>query len=343
MAKEILAKVACTMLKWGCEVDRTTLEVLKSYVADNMDQFSPEDLEKTNLLGKFQRHKEKDGEGTGSDAEAGVGAGAGAGAGVGANTGTGAGANDGTNPNPNTGTGVGMNSSAGAGTNSGAGDGANGGAGNGTGNGKNGGNGANTGAGEGNGADDETEELSEQIESMNMSGYESVEVREFGISVEGKLTANDLAKALHGYFYRPLHKSVTEEKALVGLIVGYRNINMEQLDRAFTDMKSAYMHRPSSVKREFIVINNLELEKERIQESEKKLPYLAISTQYFPNTKPKMHGVEGIFLTMAALRLAIDWKSIREMQEGRKWKKARYNELFEFQCRGQLEELPVLT
>lgn len=53
--------------------------------------------------------------------------------------------------------------------------------------------------------------------------------------------------------------------------------------------------------------------------------------------------LEGIFLTMAALRLAIDWKSIGETQEARKWKKARYDELFQFQCRGQLEMLPVLT
>ena len=48
-------------------------------------------------------------------------------------------------------------------------------------------------------------------------------------SVEGKLSANDLAKALHGYFYKPLHKSVSEEQALARLIVGYRMVNMEQL------------------------------------------------------------------------------------------------------------------
>lgn len=103
-------------------------------------------------------------------------------------------------------------------------------------------------------------------------------------SAEGKLSANGLAEALHGYFYRPLHKSVAEEEAFARLIVGYRNVNMEQLvrdmsdevlythrvkDRAFADVKSAYTHGPSSVKREFMVINNLELEKERIQESEK--------------------------------------------------------------------------
>ena len=48
-------------------------------------------------------------------------------------------------------------------------------------------------------------------------------------SVEGKLTANDLAKTLHGYFHRPLPQSVSEEQALARLIVGYKSVNMGEL------------------------------------------------------------------------------------------------------------------
>ncbi|KAJ8694440.1 hypothetical protein PTI98_009364 [Pleurotus ostreatus] len=345
MAKGMLAKIACARLKWGAEVDKSTLRVMEAYVADNLGEFSEEDIEITNLSAASRGQKER-GSGGG-----GVGSGAGASAGADADAGAGDGATDGDVDGAGDGDGDGTGDGDGAGGGGGDGDVAGAGA----------GGGGGDGTGDGDGADDETgerivkkprkskvatmqllpEELSEQIKSMNMLGYESVEDRFRCVwvhvsSVEGKLSANDLAKALHGYFYKPLHKSVSEEQALARLIVGYRMVNMEQLDRAFADVKSSYTYGPSWVKSEFMVINNLELEKERIQESEKLLIECGMK-------QGSVDLLEGIFLTMAALRLAIDWKSIGETPEGRKWKRATNDALFQFQCHGQLDEFQVLT
>ena len=155
---------------------------MRSYVAENLDEFSEDDIEIANLSGASRRQEERGAGGSGSRTGAGVGGGGG-----GANASAAANTNDGANANANAG--------AGAGTNGGAGDGA--GAGQGaddeTGNGDD--------AGAGNGADDEpderirkkprkskvatiqllSDELSDEIESMNMSGYESVEVRALGM------------------------------------------------------------------------------------------------------------------------------------------------------------------
>ncbi|KAF4568676.1 hypothetical protein EYR36_010689 [Pleurotus pulmonarius] len=332
MAREMLAKVACVRLRWGGEVDKSTLKVMRSYVAENLDEFSEDDIEIANLSGAIRRQEERGAGGSGSRTSAGVGGGGG-----GANASAAANTNDGADANANAGNGAGAGQ--GADDETGNGD----------------------GAGAGQGADDETgerirkkprkskvatirllsEELSEQIEGMNLSGYESVEDRfrcvwVHASAVEGKLTANDLAKALYGYFSRPLPQGVSEEQALARLIVGYKNVNMEELDRAFADVKTAYTYGPSSVKSEFMTINNMELEKERIQVSEKLLLECGMK-------RGSVGLLEGIFLTMAALRLAIDWKSIDETDGGRKWKKARYDELFQVQCRAQLADLPVLT
>ncbi|KAF9492979.1 hypothetical protein BDN71DRAFT_1432802 [Pleurotus eryngii] len=116
---------------------------------------------------------------------------------------------------------------------------------------------------------------------------------------EGKLDTASLAKVLWGYSNNPKLKGLLEEEALVQLTIGYRNVCMEDLE----------------IKKELGVITKIELLKIRIFESE----------------KGSVGLLEGIILTMAELWLTIDWQEIPYMLDGKKWKKAHHNKLFEFQ------------
>ncbi|KDQ32458.1 hypothetical protein PLEOSDRAFT_165609 [Pleurotus ostreatus PC15] len=279
MAREMLAKVACAKLKWGAVVDGMTLEVMEAYVADNMDEFSEEDLENTSLSARKRKQKELGvGGGTGQANDAGVGAGAGEEQGGGEEQGAGAEQGGGEEP--------------GGGEEQGGG-----------------------GVGGDNGArppkkprkakvpiiEQLSYELSAKIDDVNMAGYEAVEDRFRCVythvgAVHGKLTERDLLDSLHGYCHKPKHKSFLEEEALARLIVGYGDINMERLS-----------------------------EKERVNESEKE----------------SVNLLEGIFLTMAGLRLAIDRSNVSDTDEGRRWKKKQSDDLFELQYGAALAHVPV--
>ncbi|KAL4259113.1 hypothetical protein AB1N83_012477 [Pleurotus pulmonarius] len=173
-------------------------------------------------------------------------------------------------------------------------------------------------------------DLAEQIDGLEMAGYTNVEDRFRRVyahvgTIDGKLDAAGLAKVLRGYSNNPKAKGLLEEEALARLIVGYKKVHMGDLAFAFEDVKSAYSYSPKEIRKELVNITKNNLPGERMFESE----------------KGSVGLLEGIFLTMAALRLAIDWHEIPNTQEGKERKKAHQDKLFEFQWRRELEHVAV--
>ncbi|KAG5221643.1 hypothetical protein IMY05_C4349000300 [Salix suchowensis] len=250
MAREMLAKVACARLKWGAIVDGRTLEgafvgiyahiwthdapqVLEAYVAENMDEFSEEDLEIAKVSVTGRKQKERGVGGAAGQANGTVG-----GQGAGDERGGGGGDNDERAPKKPRKAKVPI-------------------------------------------IEQLSHELSEQIDNVNMAGYEVVEaiaylgedrfrcVYTHVGAVHGKLTEIDLSEALQGYCHKPKNKSFLEEEALARLIVGYGEINMERLNEAFSKVKTAYSCGPKEARKRLIALCHIQSEKERVNESEK--------------------------------------------------------------------------
>ncbi|KAF4596425.1 hypothetical protein EYR38_007812 [Pleurotus pulmonarius] len=182
-------------------------------------------------------------------------------------------------------------------------------------------------------------DLSEQIDGLDMTAYTNVKDRfrrvyaHVGTS-DGKLGAADLAKVLRGYSNNPKAKGLLEEEALARLIVGYKKVHMGDLAFAFEDVKSAYSYSPKEIRKELVNIAKNDLPGERMFESEKLLTVCGMK-------QGSVGLLEGIFLTMAGLRLAIDWHEIQNTQQGKERKKAHQDKLFEFQWRRELEHVAV--
>ncbi|KAF4567078.1 hypothetical protein EYR36_010694 [Pleurotus pulmonarius] len=185
-----------------------------------------------------------------------------------------------------------------------------------------------------------SEELREQLDEVNMKGYEMVDDRFRCVyshvgSAHGKLTARDLGNTLRGYCYKPKHKSLLEEEALARLIIGYSDINMEQLSEAFVDVKTAYSCGPKDARVQMELISGMESQKERIHEAEKFFIVWGMK-------KESAGFLEGIFLIMAELRVAIDRKNMPDTDEGRKWKRKQQEEMFNIRWGNVVANLSVL-
>ncbi|KAL4258746.1 hypothetical protein AB1N83_012721 [Pleurotus pulmonarius] len=363
IAREMLAKVACAKLKWGAEVDGRTLEVLEAYLAENKEEFSDRDLEIATASVASRKQKERGGARTGGPANGRVG-GAGGGdepdaragneqdgrnepGGDGGNEPGGDGGNEpggdgGNEPGEDGGNepgGDGGNEPGGDGGNEPGGDGGN----------EPGGDGGNEAGGGGVGGNNGerppkkprkaklpiiaqlSDELSRKIDDVNMAGYEAVEDRFRCVyahvgAVHGKLTERDLWDAVNGYCHESKHKGFLEEEALARLIVGYGEINMERLNETFGNVKTAYSCGPREARGRLVKICDIQSDKERVDASE----------------KGSVSLLEGIFLTMAGLRLAIDRKNVPDTDDGRRWKKRQSDDLFELRYGAALANVPVL-
>ncbi len=53
--------------------------------------------------------------------------------------------------------------------------------------------------------------------------------------------------------------------------------------------------------------------------------------------------LEGIFLTMVGLRLAIDRENVPDTDDGRRWKKKQSDDLFKLQYGAVLANVPVFA
>ncbi|KAJ8701190.1 hypothetical protein PTI98_000005 [Pleurotus ostreatus] len=182
-------------------------------------------------------------------------------------------------------------------------------------------------------------DLADQIDGLDMAGYTKVKDRFRRVyahigTTEGKLDAASLAKVLRGYSNNPRAKGLLEEEALARLVVGYRKVHMGDLAFAFEEVKSAYSYSPKEIRKELDVITKIDLPEKRMFESEKFLTVCSMK-------QGSVGLLEGILLTMAALRLAIDWQEIPNTQEGKECKKVHADKLFEFQWRRELEHVAV--